>query len=233
MRQKGLHEPDRGLEVDPHVALDVGPAAGRERLAPAGTRVVDEQMQGAVLALEYPGDPGGRSGVGEIGSDHGRRCRQLLLERSQAILAPGDEDQMHVALLGEPARGRFADAAGGAGDDGYVSARGSLSHAASAWLLRRSASGWQIGSHRAIIRGIRGHAGNQDEGVRREAERAGERMIIPASTLAQVNASIASSTRPISIPKQLLERGAAGRGLELSLPSPDWHGIGPRRHCRV
>ena len=50
-RQQRLGEPDDGVEVELHVALDVGVAALGEAAAPGGAGVVDEQVEpAAVLA---------------------------------------------------------------------------------------------------------------------------------------------------------------------------------------
>ncbi len=75
-RQQRLGEPDDRVEVELHVAVDVGVAALGEAAAPGGAGVVDEQVQGAaVLGLEVGADPLRGVLVGQIDGDVGRADR--------------------------------------------------------------------------------------------------------------------------------------------------------------
>ena len=72
-----------------------GPARVGEAPAPRGARVVDQQVQLAVLALHRLTHAGGRAGLGQVDGDD-RRAAQLVGQGAQAILATGDQHEPHV-----------------------------------------------------------------------------------------------------------------------------------------
>ncbi len=144
-RQQRLDQSHGRLEVDAHVPLDVGPAAVGEVHGPACARVVDEQVQRAVHVLDDLGDLQRLAGVGEVGWGNERpRRTQFLGEREQSLLAPRDQDQLHVGLAGEATRGRLADSARRAGDQSDVGH--GRDYADTVLLKRCSASGTKIAS---------------------------------------------------------------------------------------
>ena len=109
-RQQRLGEADDGVEVELHVALDVGVAGLGEAAAPGGAGVVDEQVEAAaVLGLEVGADALRRVGVGEVDGEVGRPAGQRLGQLAQQLLAAGDEDQLGARLAREPDRRRLAD----------------------------------------------------------------------------------------------------------------------------
>ena len=55
-RQQRLGEADDGVEVELHVAVDVGVAALGEAAAPGGAGVVDEQVEAVVVGLDVGAD---------------------------------------------------------------------------------------------------------------------------------------------------------------------------------
>jgi hypothetical protein len=99
------------------VAADVLPAAVRERRAPGGAGVVDEQVEPAVALLHRVAHTRRRAFVGEVGGDEARAAAEHVGELAQAPLAPRHQHQLSAMLTGEQAGGGLADAARGAGDD--------------------------------------------------------------------------------------------------------------------
>ncbi len=63
----------------------------------------------------------GGVGLGEVDGEVGGAAGQRLGQRPQALLAAGDEDQLGARLAGESLRGRLADPARRAGDQGRSS----------------------------------------------------------------------------------------------------------------
>ena len=116
-RQQRLGEADDGVEVELHVAADVGVAALGEGAAPGGAGVVDEQVEAAaVLGLEVGADARRRLRLGQVDGEDGGPAGQRFGQRPQALLAAGDEDELGAGLAREPDRGRLPDPARGAGD---------------------------------------------------------------------------------------------------------------------
>ena len=58
--------------------------------------------------------------VEQVGGEEADALAELVGERAQALLAPGDEHQRPAGLAREPPRGRLADAARGAGDEHHA-----------------------------------------------------------------------------------------------------------------
>src|SRR5205085_7847396 len=117
-RQERLGQPNGGLEVELHVALEVGPAGIAEPPAPGPTRVVDEQVELAVLALDYLPDGFRRFRGSEVERQH-RGAAQLLGERAQPLLPARHQHQLGAWLASKPAGGRLPDPARGARDQRY------------------------------------------------------------------------------------------------------------------
>ena len=63
-RQERLGEADDGVEVQLHVAVDVGPAGLAEGAPPGGAGVVDEEVEAVVVPLDVGADPLRRVVVG-------------------------------------------------------------------------------------------------------------------------------------------------------------------------
>ncbi len=116
-RQQRLGQPHLRVEVDLHRAPHVGVAAVGEARAPGCAGVVDEQVEPSVAFEHVLADALGRVVVEQIDGEHADAIlAQLGGERAQALLAAGDEHERAAGLAREPARGRLADAAAGAGD---------------------------------------------------------------------------------------------------------------------
>ncbi len=121
-RQQRLGQPHLRVEVDRHRAPHVLVAAVGEARAPGGAGVVDEQVESPVVLEHVLADARGRVVVEQVDGDEAdaaaRRARSA--SAAQALLAPGDEHERRAGLAREAARGRFADAAGGAGDEHHA-----------------------------------------------------------------------------------------------------------------
>ena len=117
-RQEGLGQADRRLEVDLHVALDVGPTALAEAAPPRRARIVDEQMQAPSSLLDHTLHARGGIVISEIERQRPGPLRPTELggEGVQPLGSAGDEDQLHVGFAGQSPCGGLADSTRGAGD---------------------------------------------------------------------------------------------------------------------
>jgi hypothetical protein len=113
--QRGHREPHDGVHVEREhllLGLDAGP---QERPVQAAAGVVDQQVDRGVGVGQPLLDPLAAGDGGEVGGEHRGAdlvpVGQLGGEAGQARLVAGDEDEV-VALDGEPARERRADARG-------------------------------------------------------------------------------------------------------------------------
>ena len=95
--------------------LEVLPALLAEAASMRGARVVDQQMQRAVLPLDDARDSGRRVLVGEVGGDH-RRTAKLARKRDQTILTTRDQHKSHITFTRQPACRRLPDPARGSRD---------------------------------------------------------------------------------------------------------------------
>ena len=78
--------------------------------------VVDEDVGAAELLLDAVGRRDERVAVGDVGLDGDRAVAELVGQRLDAVGAAGQQRDP-VAVGGQRAGGRLADARGGAGDD--------------------------------------------------------------------------------------------------------------------
>ena len=117
-RQQRLGESHLGIEVDGHGSAHVLVAAIGEARAPGGAGVVDEQIEAAVTLEQMVVDARWRIVVEQVHSQVAHTLLPKLSgERTQTLLAAGDEHQRGAGLAREPARGRLTDSAGGTGDE--------------------------------------------------------------------------------------------------------------------
>jgi len=89
---------------------------GREGTEEHHSRVVDQDVGAAKLALHPLGRSDHRPAIGDIRLDRNRVLAELGGQRLDAIDTPGEQSDA-VAVTGQSSRGRLANARRGTGDD--------------------------------------------------------------------------------------------------------------------
>src|ERR1035437_2164101 len=114
--EQRLGEPHLRIEVEVHGLGYIGPAGFGETPAPAGARIIHQDIEPSVALLEDRGDVARGLGGGQVRGGH-RGTADLVCEGLESRLASGHEYQLGARHLREAAGGGGADPAARPGDE--------------------------------------------------------------------------------------------------------------------